>query len=224
MSRLDARWLGRLAFDRALELQLAHRERVLEGDPGCVFTVEHPPSLTVGRRGRRSDVLWSEDELVGRGVSVFETPRGGEVTLHAPGQLVIYPVVYVGRRIRAQLETLASVTIEMLADLGVSGARYRPDQPGVWVGDDKIASMGLHIRQGVAVQGLSVNLHVDPELFGALVSCGMPEVRIVNAIDVGGRVIAVDEAAKEWTERYAKRVDMAVKWQTDPIESPTAAR
>lgn len=205
-----------MAFDEALAEQFRARDEVISGGPGCVFTVEHPPALTIGRRGAREDVLWSDEQLAGAGVAMFDTPRGGQVTLHAPGQLVIYPVVHVGRRIRAHLETLAAVTIELLEGLGVADPRYRPNQPGVWVGEAKIASIGVHISRGVAVQGLSVNFGVDRSLFAALVSCGMPEVHMVNATEVGGRPLAIEDAALEWTERYANRVGLPIAWLRRP--------
>src|SRR5690606_1046200 len=116
-------------------------------------------------------------------------PRGGEVTLHGPGQLVAYPVVAVGRRIRDHIIRLCDVAIALLAELGVDGCEFRMEHPGVWRGAEKLASIGIHVSRGVSVQGISINLDVDPTLFGALVSCGLRGVTVTSAVAVGGAPI-----------------------------------
>lgn len=209
---LEAQWLGSMPFDRALALQLQQRERVIAGGLGRVLLVEHPPCLTIGRRGRSEDVLWSPHALETRGLQIFETPRGGEVTLHAPGQLVIYPVVHVGRQIRQHLHRLADVTLALLSELGVEGVEFRSEQPGVWHGSAKLASIGIHVSRGVAVQGLSLNLDVDPTLFGALVSCGLRGVTMLSARNCGGCAISVHEAGVRWAELWAQRTGQALSW------------
>src|SRR5690606_21808675 len=170
---LRAVWLGRMGFEEALALQLEARERVIAGAPGTLFLVEHPPVLTLGRRARREDILWSEAERAAIGMSVCEAPRGGEVTVHGPGQLVAYPVVQIGRKIREHIVRLGDAAIAVLTELGVEDCEFRMAHPGVWRGPDKLASIGIHVSRGVAVQGISINLDVDPQLFGSLVSCGL---------------------------------------------------
>jgi lipoate-protein ligase B len=200
-----------MAFDEALRLQLAAREDlVADRGPPTLFLVEHPAVVTVGRRGRRDDVLWTDDELAAAGMSIADSPRGGELTLHAPGQLVAYPVVHVGRRIRGHLLDLAGATIDLLEELGVSGSEFRLEHPGVWIGDGKIASIGIHISRGVAVQGLSMNLAVEPSLFAALVSCGMRDVRMLNVRDFGVETPSVADAARRWADHYAVRAGFSL--------------
>lgn len=213
---MEVEWLGDAAFDVALEHQHRLRERVVGGDPGRLLLVEHPACLTLGRRGDRRDVLWSDDLLAARGVRVFDTPRGGEVTLHAPGQLVVYPVVVVGRKIRQHLHALAQTSVALLRELGVTGAAYREDQPGLWIGETKLASIGIHVSRGVAVQGLSLNLGVDPALFGALVSCGLQGVTVASARDFGAPAISVAEAAVRWAELWSAQTGQELHWITRP--------
>ena len=120
------RWLGQQPFAACLEQQLRTREAIVEGTGvETLFMVEHPPTLTLGRRGKREDVLWSDEQLAAEQVAVCETPRGGEVTLHAPGQLVAYPVIRIGRAIREHIERMAAVTIELFEQLGVDGVEFR---------------------------------------------------------------------------------------------------
>lgn len=213
---VEVEWLGSMPFDLALARQHAHRELVVGGAPGRLFLVEHPACLTVGRRGRIEDVLWTPEVLAARGVTVFETPRGGEVTLHAPGQLVVYPVVPIGRQIRQHLHRLAEVTLELLADLGVEDLEFRAEHPGIWQGHAKLASIGIHVSRGVAIQGLSVNLAVDPAFFGALVSCGLQGVTMLSARDCGGREISVEEAGRRWADGWGRVTGQMLAWRRGP--------
>ncbi|MCY1062275.1 lipoyl(octanoyl) transferase LipB [Nannocystis sp. SCPEA4] len=210
---LRAVWLGRMGFDEVLALQLAARERVVAGEPGVLFLVEHPPVLTLGRRGKMEDILWSAEQRAAAGVTVSEAPRGGEVTLHGPGQLVAYPVVMVGRRIREHIVRLAEVAIELLRELGVEGCEFRMEHPGVWRGSEKLASIGIHISRGVSVQGISINLDVDQGLFGALVSCGLRGVTVTSAAAVGGREVGVEAAGRRFAAVYAAQLGLPLVWE-----------
>ena len=212
--RLEARWLGRARFAPVLEQQLALRDAIAAGKaPASILLVEHPPVLTLGRRGARNDVLWSPEQLAARGVEVCETPRGGQVTLHAPGQLVAYPILRIGWRVRAHIVRLGRVATAMFTELGVSGAEFRLDHPGVWVGPHKIASIGVHVSRGITVQGIAMNLEVEPALFGSLVSCGMEGPPVVrNARDFGARTVSLPEAARRWAELFAADVGAPMEW------------
>ncbi len=214
---LRACWLGPMSFDAALALQMEAREAVVaEREAPILYLVEHPAVLTVGRRGSSKDILWTDAELEANGVEVFETPRGGEVTLHAPGQLVAYPIVPIGRQIRAHLHNLADTSLALIAELGVEGAEFRMDHPGIWIGDAKLGSIGVHISRGVTVQGLSLNLSVDPKLFGALVSCGMQGLQMRSVGDLVASVPSVQEAARRWATLWATQTDAELEWVGAP--------
>ncbi|MCA9691269.1 MAG: lipoyl(octanoyl) transferase LipB [Myxococcales bacterium] len=211
---LVAVWLGRMGFAKALALQLDARERLADGQgPPILFLVEHPPTLTLGRRAARGDILWTDAQLAAAGVAVCETPRGGQVTLHAPGQLVVYPVIKVGRYIRDHLVRLGESAVAVLEGLGVTGAEFRMDHPGVWLGSRKLASIGIHVRRGITVQGLSLNLDVDSGLFFALVSCGLAEGTVTSARAVGGAAVSVDEAARRFARVFAEKLGSALEWR-----------
>jgi lipoyl(octanoyl) transferase len=214
---LSASWLGRREFEPCLAAQLAAREAIVAGTGGPrLFLVEHPPTLTLGRRGRPEDVLWDPAQLAREGVAVCDTPRGGEVTLHAPGQLVAYPVVHVGRQIRAHIVRLAETTIEVVSTIGVLGAEFRMDHPGVWVGEAKLASIGVHISRGVAVQGLAMNVDVARALFGSLVSCGLPEVEMANLVDLAAKPVpSMELLARQWADVFARRMGLQMQWAAD---------
>lgn len=220
---LDTIWLGRMDFAEALALQLRAREAVIAGTSAPVLLlVEHPPTLTLGRRGRREDVLWSDAQLAGFGVTVCETPRGGQTTLHAPGQLVVYPVVPIGLQVRVHVTNLGMCAVALLAELGLTGAEFRTDPLGVWIGERKLASIGVHVSRGVTVQGLALNLDVDARLFAALVSCGMPGVAMANAVAEGARTLAIDEAARRYAAHWGARTGRSLRWRSSPAFGPTA--
>jgi len=208
-----AEFCGRERFAPCLAHQLDLRRQVVEGTlPGALVLVEHPPVLTLGRRGRRADILWPDEALARMGVEVCESPRGGEVTLHAPGQLVAYPVVRVGRKIRRHIEDLGAVAAALLATMGVAGAEFRMEHPGVWIGPRKIASIGIHVSSGVTVQGIAINLDVDRRLFGALVPCGTPGLELVSARELGVRVPPMAAAARRFSELWGERTGVPVRF------------
>jgi len=215
MPTLLGRWLGTRPFASCLEEQLRTREAVADGTaPETLFMVEHPPTLTLGRRASREDVLWTDEQLAAEQVEVCETPRGGEVTLHAPGQLVAYPVVRVGRKIREHIVRMAEVTMALFEQLGVDGTEFRMEHPGVWRGSTKMASIGIHISRGISVQGMSINLDVAPRLFGSLISCGLPDVRMTSVTDVSRAPLPpMAELARRWAEEYARRAGYSLTWE-----------
>ncbi|MEX1365519.1 MAG: lipoyl(octanoyl) transferase LipB [Nannocystaceae bacterium] len=220
---LEAIWLGRGRFEPVLERQLQTREAlVAETGPATVLLVEHPPTLTLGRRGERSDVLWPPALLQAHGVEVCESPRGGQVTLHAPGQLVAYPIVRIGWRVREHITRLGRVACRMFEELGVRGAEFRIEHPGVWVGTQKIASIGVHVSRGVTVQGIAMNLAVEPTLFGSLVSCGMQGPVMRNARDFGAREIELSDAARRWSELFAEDLGAPLQWSSEAAHAVAA--
>ncbi len=217
---LRACWLGPMAFDAALALQVEAREAVVaERALPILYLVEHPAVLTVGRRGSGEDILWTDAQLEAAGVGVSQTPRGGQVTLHAPGQLVAYPIVPIGRQIRAHLHNLGETSTALLEELGLPGAEFRMDHPGVWLGETKLGSIGVHISRGVTLQGLSLNLSVDPSLFGSLVSCGVEGLKIRSVADLvedRATVPSVEVAAVRWAELWAERTGAELQWVSPP--------
>lgn len=225
---LRAIWCEKVPFDRALQAQETLRAQVVQ-DPNAatMLLCEHPPSLTMGRRAKPEHLLWSPAQREAHGVEVFETPRGGEATLHAPGQLVVYPVCYVGKRIRAHIQHLADAAVGLLESAGVSGAAMDWEHPGVWRDGQKFASIGVHVSRGVAIQGLSLNVAVAELLFGALVSCGMPTVSMASwwplrdpakatAAWVSEKNVPMESIARDFAERFASLAQLDLHWESDP--------
>ena len=140
-----------------------------------MFFVEHPHVVTFGRNGKDENLLASRDQLARLGVQYYETDRGGDVTYHGPGQLVCYPIMDLKRWKRdvgAYLRALEEVLIRTLADYGIEGRRD-PGATGVWVGDAKVAAMGIHLSRWVTSHGFALNVTTDLDYFRHIVPCGL---------------------------------------------------
>lgn len=172
-------WLvrpGLVDYDQALELQLATLHARAEGRiPDTVLLLEHAPVITLGRAADPAHVLVSPDELAGCGIALREAGRGGDVTLHAPGQLVGYPIVDLRERARdvhRYLRDLEEVLIRALAGWEIEAGRI-PGLTGVWVGTEKVAAIGVGVKRWIAYHGFALNVDVELSLFDLIVPCGL---------------------------------------------------
>jgi lipoyl(octanoyl) transferase len=174
-----ARVPGQVPYLEAVEIQSRLRERRQAGEiPDSLLLLEHPPTYTKGRRSEKADLPMGEDWYRSQGIEVHETSRGGRVTYHGPGQLVGYPIMAVGDVI-AFLRTMEGAIIQALADEGVD-AEVREGLTGVWVGERKIGSIGLHVSRGVTMHGFAVNVDGDLQPFEWIVPCGIDNVRMTS--------------------------------------------
>jgi lipoate-protein ligase B len=191
-------WLGRAEFGRVLADQLAARERVWAGEPGVVLLCEHPPVITLGRSASTAHILAAGD------VPVERIERGGEVTYHGPGQLMVYPVVRL-RSVVGFLERVAAAIAETCAALGAPGAAWRRDPAGVWLDGKKLAACGIHVARGVSVHGFALNVDTPPEAWRAIRPCGL-DVPLISLVRARGVPITVAEVAQELGPRVAQAV------------------
>src|SRR3954469_16921535 len=174
-----ARVPGRVPYTAAVELQTRLRERRQAGEiPDSLLLLEHPPTYTKGRRSEKADLPMGEEWYRSQGIEVHETSRGGRGTYHGPGQLVGYPIMGV-TDVVAFLRTMEAGIIRALADESVE-AEVREGLTGVWVGDRKIGSIGLHVSRGVTMHGFAVNVDCDLQPFEWIVPCGIDGVRMTS--------------------------------------------
>jgi len=195
-----ARVHGHVPYTEAVELQTRLRERRQAGEiPDSLLLLEHPPTYTKGRRSEKSDLPMGEDWYWSQGIEVHDTSRGGRVTYHGPGQLVGYPIMRLGgdrtapqdgEADRPRDHSVPSDVIEFLrkteagiiralADEGVE-AEVREGLTGVWAGERKIGSIGLHVSRGVTMHGFAVNVDGDLQPFEWIVPCGIENVRMTS--------------------------------------------
>ena len=181
VATLDVGIMGYLA---AWDMQLALHQRVLSGEfpAGILILVEHPPTITIGRHpDARRHLLASPATLSARHVEVLETDRGGDITFHGPGQLVVYPIIPLNTynlKLHDYMRLLEQVVIEVLARFSVTGLRS-PGATGVWVAGAgtsapaKICAMGIKLRRWVSLHGLALNITTDLSFFDLINPCGL---------------------------------------------------
>jgi lipoyl(octanoyl) transferase len=183
--------LGTLEYAEALALQERLRSARQRGElPDVLLLLEHWPVYTRGRRSAPGELPMGEEWYRMQGISVFETDRGGKVTYHGPGQLVGYPIVAV-EDVVEYVRLLERALVAALAEEGVPArARFDdgPDFTGVWVGERKIASIGVHVQRGVATHGFAVNVENDLQPFSWIVPCGLEGVQMTSLIKETGRL------------------------------------
>ena len=198
-----------LPYGEALTAQQRLLERCIETErrDNFLMLLEHPPVITVGRSGDVDEVTADAEALCRRGVQVVETNRGGRVTFHGPGQLVMYPVMdlkAVGADLHAYLRDLEGWLIALLDGFGIA-AEPRPPHTGVWVGEAKIASIGIAVRRWVAYHGVALNVATDLSFFDLIVPCGLTGVRLTSMAELLGRSMDVAEAASRAAATFAQQ-------------------
>jgi lipoate-protein ligase B len=169
-------WLGNIEYHAAHSLQIALRDAILSAEcEPTLLLLEHDPVITIGRRGDMGDVLVTPAALTAKGITLHQTERGGRATYHGPGQLVGYPIAplrSLAPDVTTYVRRIEEALIRTLVRVGVDG-KQRECLPGVWVGDVKIASIGIAITRGVCWHGFALNVDPDLEAFHLIRPCGL---------------------------------------------------
>ncbi len=197
-----------------IEYDLAHniqkdivQKKISVGCPDVLLVLEHPPTVTLGVRGKSSDLLVSEECLRQRGIDLFSVDRGGEATFHGPGQIVCYPVVNLRSlsiSVREYVRRLEETTVMALNEFEVSGFRQK-DKIGVWTSsNNKIASIGIRISRRIAFHGFSVNVNLQTNPSEFMVSCGMPDVRMISLNELVEGPVSMEAARTALVKSFAK--------------------
>jgi lipoyl(octanoyl) transferase len=174
---------GLTNYKQVLELQheLCEKRRCSK-IPNTVLVVEHPPVITLGARQSANKLLVSRDELAKKHIDVVDIRRGGGTTAHNPGQLVFYPILHLKDLelgVTEYIRELEAIGSELLQQLGIAGQR-RKGYPGLWVGDRKIASIGVRVSRFVTYHGMAINIQNDLSIFDLFVPCGLDGVEITS--------------------------------------------
>ncbi len=167
--------LGCIEYSKALKIQENYVEQCLQNEENILLLCEHPPVLTRGRLTDGRNLLLSQKKLQDKGIAMHDISRGGDITLHAPGQLIIYPIFHLGqfgKDLKRYLYNLEQVTIEVLKDFGIVATRISKHR-GVWVKSKKIASVGIGVRKWISFHGLAINVNTDLNLFSMIKPCGL---------------------------------------------------
>jgi lipoyl(octanoyl) transferase len=205
MRSCQLRELGRIDYGAALELQqrlVAERKQGLIADQ--LLLLEHPHVITLGRNGRMENLLAGDEVLRRAGISFYPTDRGGDVTYHGPGQLVGYPIVDLrewSRDVGAYVRALEQAIIDTLADFGIAAGRI-PKLTGVWVGEQKIAAIGVHISRWVTSHGFALNVTTDLSYFQYIVPCGL--TKPVTSMARLGAAADLQEVSRSLAEHFGR--------------------
>jgi lipoyl(octanoyl) transferase len=199
--------LGVVPYADALDLQLRLRDMRQDDEIGdTLLLLEHPPVYTRGRRTEAHDLPMGEDWYRAQGIEIHDADRGGRVTYHGPGQLVGYPIMRIGD-VPAYVHTMEEAVIAALADEGIR-AEVRDGLTGIWAGDGKIGSIGVHVNRGVTTHGFAVNVDNDLQPFEWVVPCGLDGVRMTSVSKETGRAEGVGCFRKRMAYRFAQAYGM----------------
>lgn len=176
--------LGKMDYQDAHQFQLdCVQWRLQKGRRTDIFLItEHPPVFTLGRRGGRESLAVDEGFIKSQGVDIVQTERGGDITYHGPGQVVVYPIVQLRQAqlsVRAYVDMLEEAMISCAADFGVMAGRDDRNR-GIWVGNNKIGSIGIRVKHGVSFHGLALNVTLDFEHFSWIQPCGLTGVGVTS--------------------------------------------
>ena len=197
-SPLHAEWLGRIDYDRALALQAEAAAAVAAGGQERLYLLEHEPVYTLGRNATAADILFTPERRAELGIAVRESNRGGKLTYHGPGQLVGYPILNLSpdrRDVKRYVTDLEEVLIRTLAQLGIRAARASAKErvTSVWVGNDKIAAIGVHLSRWVTTHGFALNVTDEPlPYFAGIVPCGITDGGVTSVERLLGRQVPLE--------------------------------
>jgi lipoyl synthase len=200
-SELRARWLGLVPYPEAADLQEA---LFREHEADYLLLLEHPHTYTMGRGARPQNLLWDEAMRRRRRVAVCEADRGGDITYHGPGQLVAYPIISLrDADVVAYLRALEDLITRVVADFGVQARRF-PPFTGVWVGERKLAAIGVKVRAATTKHGVALNVAPDMEYWSGIVPCGISGYGVTSLRDeLGDRAPTVREVARRFCAHFA---------------------
>jgi lipoyl(octanoyl) transferase len=204
---LRASWLGRVPYAEGLRLQeqLVEERQRGEGEDS-LFLLEHPAVVTLGRGADISHLLLTPGAIRDRGVQLFETGRGGDVTYHGPGQLVGYPILLLHapfRDLHLLMRMVEEVLIGVAGDFGIQAGRVE-GLTGVWVGNDKLAAIGMRVARWVTSHGFALNVSTDLSGFDLIVPCGIRGRGVTSLSRLLGRSVPMQQAVASTLTHFAR--------------------
>lgn len=209
--KLLVKRLGRVEYGAALAIQKATELAVKDGrEPDTLLLLEHPHTLTVGRRGESAGILMSSELLAARGVSVFETNRGGKVTYHGLGQIVGYPIINLSpdrEDVHAFVRDLEEVLMRTLADYHIDAFRL-DGLTGVHTSRGKVAAIGVHIARWITTHGFALNVNTDLSFFNLIIACDGEQVTSMQ--DLLGHEVDLREVEDRIAGHFAEVFGMSL--------------
>jgi len=193
------------AWKLQTDLVAARKDKII--DTNVILLLEHPPVFTLGRRGGLSNLTVSEDYLEKAGIPIIQVERGGNITFHEPGQLVMYPIVDLnlsGLRVVEYVENLEEVMIRSAFDWGIKAER-NPINRGIWVGNNKLGSIGIAIRRGICFHGIAFNVNCSLKPCGWINPCGLQDVGMTSIEREVSHKVSINEV-RDSVKRHVQAV------------------
>lgn len=207
--KLNVCYLETVEYEDALHLQeRLHKLRVENRLDDTLLLLQHPPVITIGRRGKWENILVSKEKLLQMGVKVFEVTRGGDVTYHGPGQIVGYPIFdlgAIGKDIKRFVWLLEEVFINLLKDeYGIEAYRDEKQYTGVWVGEEKIVAIGIAVRKWITMHGFAFNVNTNLEHFSWIIPCGLKDRGVTSLERLLGHKVEFDDVVYKVAKYFGK--------------------
>lgn len=211
----NAYYFENIPYTIASDLQASLSTDITSGNSlGTFLFAQHPPVITLGRNALKSHILSAEDTLASSGISLAQADRGGGLTYHGPGQILLYPIL----RIRglysvvSYVESLQTVVARTLTSFGLA-PHFKKGNPGVWVGDGKISSIGIRIREGITSHGLSLNVFGDLTGFDHITACNDPTLRHTSIEHESNVPVGCDTVVQELSRNVEIVFQTQLVWQ-----------
>jgi lipoate-protein ligase B len=232
MSTLIFKDLGVINYGAALSLQESLVEaKHKENFPDLLLFVEHPHVITLGRGGKESNVVNAGD------APVVRSSRGGDVTYHGPGQMIVYPIIDLKSKLRKDvhryLRYLEQAAIRTLESFGIEAER-NPPWTGIWIGRKKIAAIGVAVRRGITYHGLALNVNTDLSYFERIVPCGLAWSQVTSMEKEIGKALSMEAVKQTFLRRFTERFghtdakelchdDIQTGLKSNHLEAPTTS-
>jgi len=217
----ELRNLHLVTYENGMRLQEALVQMIQAGElPDQLLLLEHPAAITLGRGGVAANLLASAETLRSAGVRFFETTRGGDITYHGPGQLVGYPLIHLGegrRDIRKYVTNLEEVLIRTVAEYGIAADRIE-GRRGIWVGNSKIAAIGVRIARWVTSHGFALNVSTNLDHFRLITPCGLHGTGVTSIERELGRAVALDDVREVVAAKFAEVFERVLQPRAETMQ------
>ena len=201
---LQIRDCGLADYRQILQMQQLLREKRHQNEiPNTVLIVEHPAVITLGARQSSNKLLVNREDLAQKHIEVVDVRRGGGTTAHNPGQLVFYPILNLqktGLGINEYIRELEAIGAELLKQLDVHSTRQK-GAPGLWIGERKIASIGVRVSRSITYHGMAINIQNDLSIFDFIVPCGLDNVEMTSVLKETGKHHSMNQIKRKLAER-----------------------
>jgi lipoate-protein ligase B len=224
--RCTAYWLGSVEYHEAYDMQKRMLASRLRGEmPDAILLLEHLPVFTIGKSGKQENVLVPRGELLKRGITLFFTDRGGDVTYHGPGQLVAYPIMDLRDRnkdLHRYVYELEEAIIRTLGEYAIEGCRDET-HPGVWVEGDEIAAIGLSVKNWVTMHGISINVNPNMDHFSLIHPCGFTDRRATSIARILSVDIPIGEIMHKFVLHFSSVFGADLEWGSTLPPGPASS-